>query len=206
MTSRKKRILTIQIIIFIIGSLLVFFTYYNKNNVSDLKKTSDLVEQNSSDTLENDQNINTFENIEYKGIDLNGNRYVIMSEKASFDVNKPELIDMKIMSAIFYFKDGTILRVKGDYGTYNNKSNDMEFRENIIANYIDNNLYADNLDYLNSKNLLTIYGNVKTESIKGNISADNIEIDISKRTVDLSMFGNGEVKVKIRNLWKKVLE
>tara|TARA_Y100001970_G_scaffold27422_1_gene33445 strand:+ start:1027 stop:1626 length:600 start_codon:yes stop_codon:yes gene_type:complete len=199
MTSRKKRILTIQIIIFIIGSLLVFFTYYNKNNVSDLKKTSDLVEQNSSDTLENDQNINTFENIEYKGIDLNGNRYVIMSEKASFDVNKPELIDMKIMSAIFYFKDGTILRVKGDYGTYNNKSNDMEFRENIIANYIDNNLYADNLDYLNSKNLLTIYGNVKTESIKGNISADNIEIDISKRTVDLSMFGNGEVKVKIRN-------
>ena len=199
MTSRKKKILTIQIIIFIIGSLLVFFTYYNKNNVSDLKKTSDLVEQNSSDTLENDQNINTFENIEYKGIDLNGNRYVIMSEKASFDVNKPELIDMKIMSAIFYFKDGTILRVKGDYGTYNNKSNDMEFRENIIANYIDNNLYADNLDYLNSKNLLTIYGNVKTESIKGNISADNIEIDISKRTVDLSMFGNGEVKVKIRN-------
>ena len=199
MTSRKKRILTIQIIIFIIGSLLVFFTYYNKNNVSDLKKTSDLVEQNSSDTLENDQNINTFENIEYKGIDLNGNRYVIMSEKASFDVNKPELIDMKIMSAIFYFKDGTILKVKGDYGTYNNKSNDMEFRENIIANYIDNNLYADNLDYLNSKNLLTIYGNVKTESIKGNISADNIEIDISKRTVDLSMFGNGEVKVKIRN-------
>ena len=83
---------------------MVFFTYYNKNNVSDLKKTSDLVEQNSSDTLENDQNINTFENIEYKGIDLNGNRYVIMSEKASFDVNKPELIDMKIMSAIFYFK------------------------------------------------------------------------------------------------------
>ena len=199
MTSRKKRILTIQIIIFIIGSLLVFFTYYNKNNVSDLKKTSDLVEQNSGDTLENDQNINTFENIEYKGIYLNGNRYVIMSEKASFDVNKPELIDMKIMSAIFYFKDGTILRVRGDYGTYNNKSNDMEFRENIIANYIDNNLYADNLDYLNSKNLLTIYGNVKTESIKGNISADNIEIDISKRTVDLSMFGNGEVNVKIRN-------
>ena len=50
-----------------------------------------------------------------------------------------------------------------------------------------------------ARRVLTIYGNVKTESIKGNISADNIEIDISKRTVDLSMFGNGEVKVKIRN-------
>ncbi|MFL2888202.1 MAG: hypothetical protein CBD63_00470 [Candidatus Pelagibacter sp. TMED203] len=199
MTKRKKRILTIQIVIFIIGSLMIFFTYYNKNDISGLKKTSDLVKPNPNDPIENGQNTNTFENIEYKGIDLNGNRYVIMSEMASFDIDKPELIDMKIMSAIFYFKDGTILKVKGDYGTYNNKSNDMEFRENIVANYIDNYLYADNLDYYNSKNLLTIYGNVKTESIKGNISADNIEIDISKRTVDLSMFGKGEVKVKIRN-------
>ncbi len=199
MTNRKKRILAIQIVIFLIGTLLVFFTYYNKNNISGLKKTSDLIEPRPDDPLENNQNVNTFENIEYKGIDLNGNRYVIMSKKASFDVNKPEFINMQIMSAIFYFKDGTILKVKGDYGTYNNKSNDMEFRENIVANYIDNNLYADSLDYYNSKSLLTIYGNVKTESIKGNISADNVEIDISKRTVDLSMFSGGEVKVKVRN-------
>ena len=179
--------------------LIIFFTYYGKNDFSEKKNKSELIQEQSKDESSSDPNINTFENIEYKGIDLNGNRYVIMSEKASFDITKPELIDMKIMSAIFYFKDGTVLRVKGDYGTYNNKSNDMKFRENITAQYIDNFLYADNLDYLNTKNLLTIYGNVKTESIKGDILADNIEIDISKRTVDLSMFNKGEVEVKIKN-------
>ncbi len=199
MTKRKKRILTIQIIIFSVAMLIIFFTYYGKNDFSEKKNKSELIQEQSKDESSSDPNINTFENIEYKGIDLNGNRYVIMSEKASFDITKPELIDMKIMSAIFYFKDGTVLRVKGDYGTYNNKSNDMKFRENITAQYIDNFLYADNLDYLNTKNLLTIYGNVKTESIKGDILADNIEIDISKRTVDLSMFNKGEVEVKIKN-------
>ncbi len=199
MTKRKKRILVIQILIFLVASLLIFITYYGKNDFKKNKNKSELIENQKDDESLNDPNINTFENIEYKGIDLNGNRYVIMSEKASFDISEPELINMKIMKATFYFKDGTVLRVKGDYGTYNNKSNDMEFRQNITAQYIDNFLYADNLDYLNTKNLLSIYGNVKTESIKGDILADNIEIDISKRTVDLSMFNKGEVEVKIKN-------
>ena len=42
---------------------------------------------------------------------------------------------MKVMSAVFYFKDGTILKVRGDYGTYNNKTNNMNFRENVKAEY-----------------------------------------------------------------------
>ena len=52
---------------------MIFFTYYNKNDISGLKKTSDLVKPNPNDPIENGQNTNTFENIEYKGIDLNGN-------------------------------------------------------------------------------------------------------------------------------------
>ena len=201
MTHRKKRVLIIQIIIFVVASFLIFITYYKKDDDLKSKKSSDLIQSTTEaeKDKESDSNVNTFKDIEYKGIDLNGNRYVIMSEIASFDINEPELINMKIMSAIFYFKDGTILRVKGDYGTYNNKTNDMEFRENIIAEYMDNLLHANNLDYFNTKNLLTIYGNVKTESIKGDIVADKVELDLSKQTVDMSMFGKGEVEVKIRN-------
>jgi len=200
-THRKKRVLIIQIIIFVVASFLIFITYYKKDDDLKSKKSSDLIQSTTEaeKDKESDSNVNTFKDIEYKGIDLNGNRYVIMSEIASFDINEPELINMKIMSAIFYFKDGTILRVKGDYGTYNNKTNDMEFRENIIAEYMDNLLHANNLDYFNTKNLLTIYGNVKTESIKGDIVADKVELDLSKQTVDMSMFGKGEVEVKIRN-------
>ena len=139
-----------------------------------------------------------FENIEYNGIDLNGNRYVLKADKASFEKDTPENIDLKIMKAIFYFKDGTILEVIGDYGTYNNKTHDMEFRENIIATYVDNILYADNFDFLNSQNSLSIYGNIKTESIQGNIRADNILVDLSTKIIDMSMFDNKQVNVNLR--------
>tara|TARA_B100001996_G_scaffold374272_1_gene352692 strand:+ start:2104 stop:2709 length:606 start_codon:yes stop_codon:yes gene_type:complete len=198
-TNRKKKILSLQILIFLVASLLIYFTYYNKGEkklktaaVNSIKKEN---EKGKSPKLDN---TNTFENVEYKGIDLNGNRYTIKSEIANFDLETPEIINMKIMSAIFYFKDGTILKVKGDYGVYNNKTNDMKFRENIIAKYTDNYLYADNLDYLNTKNLLTIYGNVKTESIKGNIVADKVKFDLESQTVNMSMFDKNKVEVKIR--------
>ena len=103
------------------------------------------------------------------------------------------------MSAIFYFKDGTVLKVKGDYGTYNNKNNDMSFRENVNAEYEKNYLFADNLDYFNTKNSLTIYGNVSAESIKGSIIADNLEFDLLEQTLDISMLNNKQVDMKLNN-------
>ena len=102
------------------------------------------------------------------------------------------------MQSIFYFKDGTTLYVTGDYGTYNNKTNDMTFRDNIVALYLDNKLYADNLDYFNTKSLLIVYGNVQSESPEGNIEADNLKVDLSTKTLNLSMFNNNGVKVKLK--------
>ena len=88
------------------------------------------------------------------------------------------------MSVIFYFKDGTILKINSDYGTYNNKTNDMEFRNNVKAEYEENYLFAENLDFFNTKNSLSIYGNVRSESIQGNIVADSLNFDLLKQTLD----------------------
>ena len=197
MTYRKKKLLLIQISIFIFACSLIFFSYYNQNSQILLKvnKSNSSIEKKK---LLTEKESNTFENIEYNGIDLNGNRYLIKSENADFDVDKPELINMKVMQSIFYFKDGTTLYVTGDYGTYNNKTNDMTFRDNIVALYLDNKLYADNLDYLNTKSLLIVYGNVQSESPEGNIEADNLKVDLSTKTLNLSMFNNNGVKVKLK--------
>ena len=197
MTYRKKKLLLIQISIFIFACSLIFFSYYNQNSQILLKvnKSNSSIEKKK---LLTEKESNTFENIEYNGIDLNGNRYLIKSENADFDVDKPELINMKVMQSIFYFKDGTTLYVTGDYGTYNNKTNDMTFRDNIVALYLDNKLYADNLDYFNTKSLLIVYGNVQSESPEGNIEADNLKVDLSTKTLNLSMFNNNGVKVKLK--------
>jgi len=196
-TYRKKKLLLIQISIFIFACSLIFFSYYNQNSQILLKvnKSNSSIEKKK---LLTEKESNTFENIEYNGIDLNGNRYLIKSENADFDVDKPELINMKAMQSIFYFKDDTTLYVTGDYGTYNNKTNDMTFRDNIVALYLDNKLYADNLDYFNTKSLLIVYGNVQSESPEGNIEADNLKVDLSTKTLNLSMFNNNGVKVKLK--------
>jgi|TARA_B100001741_G_scaffold247508_1_gene208938 hypothetical protein len=197
-TDRKKNILIIQILIFIVGVLIIYFTYLNKDSNQKVE-TVQKIKQKENDEKKTDLDSNTFENVEYKGVDLRGNRYTIKSEVADFKVENPELINMKVMSAVFYFKDGTILRVRGDYGTYNNKTNDMNFRENIKVTYKEDALFSDNLDFLNSKNYLKIYGNVRAESIKGNIKADNLEFDLLKQTLDISMFNNGQINMVLSN-------
>ena len=53
---------------------------------------------------------NYFEDVEYKGIDANGNRYLLNSKVATFDEKKPELVNMQGMIATFYFKDGQVLK------------------------------------------------------------------------------------------------
>ena len=47
--------------------------------------------------------------------------------------------------------------------------------------------------------MLTIYGNVKTESVKGSIAADKLEFDLSDQTLDASMFNEEQIKIKLRN-------
>ena len=198
MTKRKKNILLIQALIFITAILLIYYTYGNKSQkVDNSNNISEIAKEDSSEK-EGDTQSNTFLDVEYKGVDLRGNRYEVRSEVADFKVDNPEIINMKIMSAVFYFKDGTILKVRGDYGTYNNKNNDMNFRENVTAEYEKNYLFADNLDFFNTKNSLTIYGNVRTESIKGNMTADNLKFDLLKQTLDISMLGNKQIDMKLK--------
>lgn len=195
MTLRKKKILAVQIFIFFIAIFLINNTYNDNKSNNSFKLSS----QNNEEELASENvSSNIFENIEYKGIDLNGNRYVIKSEKAQFELESPELINMNIMSAIFYFNDGKILKIRGDHGTYNNNTYDMTFRENIKAEYENNILYADNLDYINTKGKVSIYGNVSTESIQGLVKADSLEIDLSAETLNISMFDENKVRVKVK--------
>ena len=131
------------------------------------KKFSNNLIENST-TSEKDQNevmdTNKFKDVTYRGLDLNGNRYEIFAGEADFKIENPELINMKIMSAKFYFKDDTILSVWSDAGIYNNKTLDMKFDSKVKANYENSKMYASNAEYSNSKGFLTISDNVKIDN------------------------------------------
>ena len=191
MITRRRKIVFIQLTIFLIASFLLYLTYSDKNK--NVKKEVKIETESKVDT-------NSFTDIEYSGFDLNGNRYLLKAVKAEFESETPELINMKIVVANFYLKDDTILTVISEEGLYNNITLDMEFRQNVKATYLTNTLLSDQLTYSNSDGKLLATGNVRGESIeKGEFSADNVEYDLTSKILNFAMFGNKQVNVKLKN-------
>ena len=194
MSARKKRLIFIQTMLLTAAILLLYIFYY-KGSINDKTSEEIKIENKKNEKLSEN---NFFENVEYKGIDANGNRYLLKSQIASFNNDKPELVDMVGMNATFYFKDGTILKVSGNNGEYNNKTNDMKFREDVKVVQAENQITADNLDYFNFKRLINIYGNVVGQSLDGNFTSDILNLNIDDQSVDFLMNNENQVKINLK--------
>ena len=73
----------------------------------------------------------------------------------------------------------------------------MIFEENVNANYLDNELFAQNAEFSNSDSYLKIYGNVKINSESGNLVADKLLFDITKQNLDISSLVDNEINVNL---------
>ena len=138
-----------------------------------------------------------FYSIQYSGLDMAGNRYILKSEEAKSSKSNQELVKMKSVEAIFYFKDDTILYVWSDEGLYNNRTLDMNFYGNVRANYEGSKLFAQKAEYSNTKSFLTISENVKISDMKGTMVADKLLFDIKKQTLNIASFNDGKINANI---------
>ena len=73
MVDRKKKLKLIQLSLLFFGLLILYLTYYQKDNmdnqiISDVEKTK-VIKQT-------EEGSDVFYNIEYTGLDLNGNIYI----------------------------------------------------------------------------------------------------------------------------------
>ena len=200
MIYRKKKLRIIQFFLLIFGISIIYLTYYyNKESSEDKiisKSIKEKVIKESNDS--NNENEDIFFNIEYSGLDLNGNRYLLKSEEAYLDKEKPEIVYMKDVHAIFYFKDNTTLYIWSDEGVYNNKTLDMKFNDNVRAEYLESKLFAQKADYSNTKNYLSIYKNVRINDIRGNLIADKLLFDITKQKLDITSFNDGKINANVK--------
>ena len=194
MSYRKKRLILIQTLLLFVAVLL-FYIFYYQNNTSSIQNKK---VETESEKLQKMSEDNFFEDVEYKGIDSNGNRYLLNSKIASFDENNPELVKMIEMNATFYFKNGKTLKVSGKSGMYNNKTNDMEFRGDVRVVQADNKIFADNLDYFNLRKKIKVYGNVVGRSLDGNFSSDILNLDIDNQSIDFLMNNKEQVKINLK--------
>ena len=103
--ERQKRLRIIQVCLLIFGLLIVFFTY-KLNNKSFTEKTNSKLNGVSKQDLKNTTKTegDVFYNIEYVGLDLAGNRYILKSKEAYTDKNSTEIINLKLVEAVFTLK------------------------------------------------------------------------------------------------------
>lgn len=195
--ERKKKLRIIQVSLISVCFIIFFLTYFQDNNQL---KNREVVSKNLKNKIEKNntkEDANTFYNIQYSGLDISGNRYIIKSKEASTIETNSELINMKEVEAFFYFKDNTVLTVYSKKAIYNNKTLDIKFYENVNADYKNSKLFAQEAEYSNSKNFITITKDVKINDPKGNLFADKLLFDIKNQNLNITSFKNSKINANI---------
>ena len=193
--SKIKRKNLIQISLVFFGLLIIFFTYfYSEDKDSSLNKVE---EKETQKNVIEKEGFNTFENITYEGKDSNNNDFILNSEYAEFATNESNIIYMKKIICRFFFKDGTVLKIISDKGIYDNISNDMEFEENVEMYYLENKLFSDKANFVNSENYFIVQGNVIGEGPLGNVAADKLNVDLIQKKMKISMYNESKVNIKV---------
>ena len=198
MIDRKKKLRIIQLVLLTLGLLIIFLTYVQNQRSLEDEIVSSEIQNKIKKQLENQSDeADSFYNIEYTGLDLAGNRYILKSEEASSNRENQEIVNMKFVEAKFYFKDDTVLQVKSDFGIYNNKTLDMNFKGNVIASYEGSQLFAQKAEYSNSKGYLIISDKVKINDKRGTMVADKLLFDIKKQTLNIASSNDYKINANL---------
>lgn len=198
--DRKKKLRIVQLCLISIGILTLIFTYSDKINLKKKSSTAQELKKEVDDNMINNKenaNGNVFYNIEYSGLDLAGNRYILKSKSAINNSLDSDLIDMTGVTAVFYFKDGTILKIKSNFGEYNNSTLDINFKSDIKAEYGESTLEAQYAEYSNSQGFLTVTDNVIVNDIQGNLVADKLLFDIKSQILEIETFNDKRIRVNV---------
>ena len=198
--DRKKKLRIVQLCLISIGILTLIFTYSDKINLKKKSSTAQElkkeIDENMVNNIEN-ANGNVFYNIEYSGLDLAGNRYILKSKSAINNSLDSDLIDMTGVTAVFYFKDGTLLKIKSNFGEYNNSTLDINFKSDIKAEYGESTLEAQYAEYSNSQGFLTVTDNVIVNDLQGNLVADKLLFDIKSQILEIETFNDKRIRVNV---------
>ena len=197
--SRKQKLRIFQILFLITGVIIIFFTFLQSNKFQKEQIISDNLQKkiDKEISIQGSDKSSTFYNVKYSGLDLEGNRYTISSEKAVNSDTNENVVNMSGVFAVFYFKDNTELNILSNKAIYNNKTLDIKFEDSVKCLYENSELYAGSAEFLNSKNSLSVSNNVKIIDSKGTIFADKLTFDIKNKTLNITSLNENTIKSKI---------
>jgi len=192
---------TLQIGLVFFGVLLILSTYFIYPLIKEEKRKASVVDQNivekEKKVLIDGEEANIFENVEYNGFYEIDNSFKVKSKKAHILEKDPNLVYMLTMHVTLHMKDGRVIVITSDKGTYNKTNYDLTFENNVNGTDGNTKILAENLDLLSDEDYASIYNNVILTSNKGSLRADKIDYDFETELYEISMYDDKPVKVKI---------
>ena len=193
----KKKQQKIQIALISIGLLLIISTYFYYPLMKKAELAKDQLQQKGLEKNITHDKTTFFQNVEYKGLyDLN-KPFIIKSEEAYILNEEPDIVYMTTMHVILYLNDGRIVNIISNKGSYNKRTYDCFFEDEVKATDGKTNIFADNSDLLATKNFVNIYNNVSLNDSTASLQADKIDYDFETKYLKVSMFGDNAVSMKV---------
>ena len=186
----KRKLFFLSIII-VLSSLMTFNFYKNQNHNDEIITQNQEKEERSFSS-------NIIENVKYSSRDINGNRYLINAKKGEIDIKNGDEIFLKNVYAIIELKDSENIIISSNFGKYNITNFDTIFSENVLINYLQNEIKGEYLDFSIQRNSMIISKNVIFKNNVNTLITDVIEIDIKTKDTKFFMY-NKNNKVSLVN-------
>ena len=187
----------VQLILIFVGFILIILTYYYYPNLNKNKYSEDQsLKDDEINKIKDDQST-LFENVKYRGLYNLDKTFTVESEQAYISNEELDIVVMTKMHVVLYLGDGRVVNITSNEGTFNKKTYDCFFKDNVKAVENETEIFADNLDLLAAQDYVKIYNNVKLDHTTGSLRADTIDYDFKTKYFKVSMFDNSKVKMKV---------
>ena len=168
---------------FLFLSFLIFYKLYFKNNTN--KNYKELIIDTEKLTNK-DENI--IKNLNYEITLKNNQKYIISSKKSEVEnIDNIEKVFMENVVAKLIFDKENEITINSDFAIYDDGKYDTKFYQNIKILYMNNIIYADNVDFIPKKSSVKIYNNVNFTGELGKMKTDIIDINLINKEIDIRM-------------------
>jgi hypothetical protein len=199
--------ISIQLILLSIVFFSIFYVYkfYFKTKDNIKIDQSDIVQNNSSDDINNnksnfdiDNQNNLIKNLSYFSKDNLGNEYIIESKYSELNLDNVDIISMESVSAKIIMANSKPIYVTSNFAKYNNENYETTFTDNVLIVYLDNKIRCEKFHISIKNNFANVTDNVIYENPKEKLIADTIEIDLITKNSKIFMIDKSK-KVMVLN-------
>ena len=188
-----RKEISIQIFLTILV-LIILISVYQKYFKKEFNENAAVIKE------ENINEENNLINIVYESIDKEGRKYIITAETGNFKEEKPDLIYMTIVKAKIFLLDGSVIYIDSLNAEYNTMSYDTKFYNEIKLNFLEHNIFCNNLNIFFKDNLIEAFNDLNYKNLDIIMFADKIEIDLLTNNSKIYNFNENNVIIKNNNL------